>query len=101
MSEKVTFSAFDPILFDAPSQCDVCTSQPPMFHYEYDIDEGVRQQPRKGFCCRSCATKLLDTLQRAESQAWAQEEAFLKTNDVDTADLEERRFATFGAPSRR
>jgi hypothetical protein len=52
MSEKVTFSAFDPIRFDRPSPCDVCTSQPPMFHY-------------------------------------------------DASDLEERRLATFGAPSRR
>lgn len=97
MSEKVTFSAFDPIQSDAPSQCDVCDSHSPMFHYEYDIDEAVRQQPRKGFCCRSCAAKLLDTLQRAESQVWAQEEAFLKANDVDASDLEERRLATFGA----
>jgi hypothetical protein len=71
MSEKVTFSAFDPILFDVPA-CDVCASQPPMFHYEYAVDEGIRQQPRKGFCCRSCAAKLLDILQRAESQVWAE-----------------------------
>ncbi len=97
MSEKVTFSAFDPILFDAPSTCDVCASQPPMFHYEYAVDEGIRQQPRKGFCCRSCAAKLLDTLQRAESQVWAREEAFLKANDVDASDLEERRLAIFGS----
>lgn len=97
MSEKVTFSAFDPIRFDVPSQCELCTSQPTMFHYEYDVDEAVRQQPRKGFCCRSCASKLLDKLQRAESQVWAQEEAFFKANDVDASDLEERRLATFGA----
>ena len=97
MSEKVTFSAFDPIRFDAPSHCDVCDAQPPVFHYEYDIDEGVRQQPRKGFCCRICASKLLDILQRAESKVWEQEEAFLKANDVDATELEERRLATFGA----
>jgi hypothetical protein len=96
MSEKVTFSVFDPIRSDAPSDCDVCDSQPPVFYYEYDIDEGVRQQPRKGYCCRDCATKLLDTLQRAESQIWAREEAFLKANDVDASELEERRLATFG-----
>ena len=97
MSEKVTFSAFDPIRSDAPSQCVVCESQPPVFHYEYDVDEGVRQQPRKGFCCRFCATKLLDTLQLAESRVWEQEEAFLKANDGDASELEERRLATFGS----
>ena len=100
MSEKVMFSTFDPIRFDVPPQCQICTSQPTMFHYEYDVDEGIRQQPRKGFCCRSCAAKLLDTLQRSESQVWAQEEAFLKANDVDASELEERRLATFGAASR-
>lgn len=96
MSEKVTFSAFDPIRFDPPSQCDVCASLPPMFHYEYDVDEGIRQQPRRGFCCKDCAIKLLDALQQAESQVWAREEAFLKANDVDVSDLEERRLVTFG-----
>ena len=97
MSEKVTFSTFDPIRSDAPSHCDVCDAQPPVFHYEYDMDESVRQQPRTGFCCRDCTAKLLDTLQRAESQIWALEEAFLRANDVDASDLEERRLATFGA----
>ena len=97
MSEKITFSAFDPIRFDAPSHCDICDAQPPVFHYEYDVDESVRQQPRKGFCCRVCTAKLLDILQRAESKVWEQEEAFLRANDVDARDLEERRLATFGA----
>ena len=101
MSEKVTFSAFDPIRSDAPSHCDVCNSQSPMFHYEYDVDEDTRQQPRKGFCCRDCAAKLLETLQLAECQVWAREEAFLKANDVDASDLEERRLATFGTSSGR
>ena len=96
MSEKVTFSAFDPIRFDVPSKCDVCDSQPTVFHYEYGVDEGVRQQQRKGFCCRVCATKLLDILQRTESQVWAQEEASLKADDQDVSDFEERRLATFG-----
>jgi len=101
MSEKIMFSAFDPIRFDVPSRCDVCDSQPPVFHYEYDVDEGVRQQQRKGFCCKSCATKLLDILQRAESRVWAQEEASLKADDLDVSDLEERRLATFGAGPQR
>lgn len=101
MSEKVTFSAFDPIHFDVPSRCEICASQPNMFRYEYDVDEGTRQQPRKGFCCCSCAAKLLDTLQRAESRVWKQEEDYLKANDVDASDLEERRLATFGAGRER
>lgn len=101
MSEKVTFSAFDPIRFDAPSQCDICASQPTVFRYEYDVDQGARLQPGKGFCCRSCASKLLDKLQRAESQAWAQEEALLKANDIAVSDVEEGRLATFGADRMR
>lgn len=101
MSEKVTFSAFDPMRFDAPSQCDLCTSKPPVFHYEYSLDEGARLSPRRGFCCNSCASRLLDKLQRAESLVWAEEEASLKADDVDAADLEERRLATFGEVNRR
>jgi hypothetical protein len=96
MSEKVTFFAFDPMRFDAPSHCDVCASNPSVFHYEYSVDEGARQSPRRGFCCASCASRLLEKLQRAESQVWAEEEASLKAEDVDVSDLEERRLATFG-----
>jgi hypothetical protein len=96
MSEKVTFSAFDPIRFDAPSYCDVCTSNPPVFHYEYTLDEGARLSPKRGFCCSSCAVRLLEKLRNAESQAWTEEEASLRAEDVDVADLEERRLATFG-----
>jgi hypothetical protein len=100
MSEKVAFSAFDPIRTDAPTHCDVCTSGAVVFRYEYDIDEGARQQPKKGFCCRACAGKLLDRLQRSESQVWAEEEASLKADDIDVADLEERRLAAFGNSGR-
>jgi len=96
MSEKVTFATFDPMRFDAPSQCDICAAKPVLFHYEYSVDEGARVSPKRGFCCSSCASRLLDRLQRAESQVWAQEEASLKADDIDVADLEERRLATFG-----
>jgi len=101
MSERVTFSAFDPVHFDSPSRCDVCTSQPPVFHYEYSVDEGVRQSPKKGFCCAPCAARLLENLQSAESRVWAEEEASLKADDVDVSDLKERRLATFGDARRR
>jgi hypothetical protein len=101
MSEKVTFSAFDPMRFDAPSHCDVCTSNPSVFHYEYSVDEGARRSPKRGFCCGSCAVRLLDKLQCAESRIWAEEEASLKAEDLEVADLEERRLATFGEVRRR
>ena len=97
MSEKVSFSAFDPIRFDTPTYCDVCTSDVPVFRYEYDTDEGV-QQSRQGFCCGACAAKLLDRLQRAESQVWANEAAILKAEDVDVSALEERQLAAPGLP---
>jgi hypothetical protein len=100
MSEKVTFAAFDPMRFDAPAQCAVCNSNPPVFHYEQSEDEGARQSPRRGFCCNVCAGRLLEKLRNAESQVWAEEEASLKADDVDVADLEGRRLATFGKGSR-
>jgi hypothetical protein len=100
MTERVTFSAFDPVRFDAPSHCNVCTSTAPVFHYEYSVDEALRQAPRKGFCCSRCAVRLLEKLQVAESRAWAQEEASLKAEDVDASDLEERRLPTFGVGQR-
>jgi hypothetical protein len=96
MSEKVTFSAFDPLRFDAPSRCDVCTENPPVFHYEYSIDESARQQARVGFCCGACSKLLLERLQRSESRVWAAEEDSLKADDLDVSELEERRLATFG-----
>jgi len=95
MSEKVSFSAFDPMRFDTPTYCDVCTSDVPVFRYEYDTDQGV-QPSRQGFCCGPCATKLLDRLQCAESQVWAKEAAILKAEDVDVSSLEERQLAASG-----
>lgn len=96
MSERVTFSTFDPVRFDSPSRCDLCTSRAPAFHYEHTVDEAVRQSPKRGFCCGSCAARLLARLQNAETQAWAEQEASLKADDADASDLEERRLATFG-----
>jgi hypothetical protein len=96
MSEKVTFSAFDPLRFDAPSRCGICNSKPPVFHYQYSLDESARPQPKTGFCCAPCSARLLEGLQRSESREWAEEEASLRADDVDVRDLEERRLATFG-----
>ena len=100
MSEKMTFSAFDPVRFDAPSHCDVCALKPPVFHYECSVDEALRTAPRRGFCCSACAWRLLEELQVEESRAWAQEEASLKAEGGDASDLEERRLATFGTGQR-
>jgi hypothetical protein len=96
MSEKITFATFDPMRFDPPSHCDICASNPSVLHYEYSVDEGARLSPKRGFCCSSCATRLLEKLQSAESQAWAEEEASLRAEEFDVADLEERRLAIFG-----
>lgn len=85
MSEKVIFSAFDPVRFDTPSRCDVCLATPPVFHYEYNVDESVRHPVRKGFCCAACSTKLLEKLQRAESRVWAEEEAALEADDIEVS----------------
>ena len=95
MTENVSFSAFDPIRVDAPCRCNICTSGAPVFRYEYDT-EAITRQPASGFCCRACAGRMLDQLQRFESRVWAEEEASLKAEDIDTGDLEERRLAAFG-----
>jgi hypothetical protein len=95
MSENLLFSAFDPIRVDAPNRCDVCASKAPVFRYECDIDAIVGHSV-SGFCCRACAGKMLDRLQRFESQTWAEEEASLQTEDIDISDLKQRRLATFG-----
>lgn len=100
MNEKVSFSAFDPIRFDTPSHCDVCTSNVPIFRYEYDSDRGV-QETHQGFCCGACATKLLDGLHRVESQVWADEAAILKAEGLDVSEFEERQLAASGQPQRR
>jgi hypothetical protein len=96
MSERVTFSTFDPVRFDSPSHCDLCTSRTPVFHYEHTVDEAARQSPKRGFCCASCAARLLATLQNTESRVRAEEEASLKADDADASDLEERRLVTLG-----
>jgi hypothetical protein len=100
MSEKITFSTFDPMRFDAPSQCQLCASNPPVFHYENSVDEGARQSPKRGFCCAACAVRLLEELQRTESRVWAEEEASLRAEDIDASDLEKRRLAALGSTRR-
>jgi len=99
MSEKVSFSTFDPIRFDTPTYCDVCNSDVPLFRYEYESDRSAPQNPQ-GFCCASCAAKLLDRLQRAESQVWADEAAILRAEGLDVSDLEERQLAASGYPQK-
>lgn len=95
MSERVTFSTFDPVRFDSPSHCDLCTSRSPVFHYEHTVDEAARQSPKRGFCCASCAARLLATLQNTESRVWAEEEASVKADNAADASDPERQLATF------
>ena len=97
MSEKVTFSTFDPVRFDAPSRCDVCATKSPAFHYEYCVDEGTRSSPQRGFCCPVCAARLLEKLQRVESRAWAEEEESLRIEDLDARDPQTVRLAFSGS----
>ena len=77
MSEKITFSTFDPMRFDVPSGCTLCSSESPFFRYEYNLDEGARQSPTTGFCCTACAEQLLQDLRRSESKVWGEEERSL------------------------
>ena len=97
MSERITFSLFDPIRFDVPSHCILCVSNPPVFHYEHTLDESTRQSPKKGYVCALCAMRLLERLQQTESQLWEEEETSLRAEDLDAEDLEQRRLTAFGS----
>jgi hypothetical protein len=96
MRPSVLFSAFDP-LHETPERCDVCESKPPVFSYEFATyrPRGEAEE-KKGFCCARCTTLLLRTLQRDESQRWAEEEAALRADESDVSDFRQHRLAAFG-----
>lgn len=72
---RIIFSTFD-LLRDVPSVCGVCTSKGPIFRFEFHDDgENTRAEYMKGFCCAPCAVKLLEVLERIESQEWEREQA--------------------------
>lgn len=94
MRSKVTFATFDPMFRETPQQCAVCLSSPPVFRYE--LFSGVEEQePEEGFCCPACAPRILEKLEGTECQAWREEEAALKADDVDASELHRWRVAAF------
>ena len=97
MNDSVFLATFDPLFINAPQACSLCLAQPPVFQYEYCIEQGGGERHYiKGFCCSQCATGLLKRLEGKEAQEWADEEAELQLNDFDVDDLQKRRLATFG-----
>jgi len=100
MNNRVCFAAFDP-LHEVPKVCGVCVSNPPIFRYEFrEGDEDTRAEYIKGFCCASCAAKLLEVLEHVESQEWAREQAALEADDMDMAEFQKRPLAAFGGRGR-
>jgi hypothetical protein len=98
MNDSVFFATFDPLFVNAPDGCSLCITQPPIFSYEYCIEEeNGHRQYLKGFCCAACASDLLKKLAKTEATDWAQEEAALEADDLDVTDLQKRRLATFGS----
>jgi hypothetical protein len=80
MTDRVCFSTFD-LFHDVPEICGVCASNPPIFRYEFcNGDEKGPAQYMKGFCCASCASKLLDVLEHVERQEWAVEQTVLEAD---------------------
>jgi hypothetical protein len=101
MRSQLTFSTFDPLFSDAPRICEMCGTRPSVFRFEDGCNEGDSTCQRvAGFCCSSCATRLLEELQQKESATWAEEEASVRKEGDDVTDFHKRRLATFGACGR-
>jgi hypothetical protein len=97
MNDSVFLATFDPLFINAPEACNLCLAQPPMFQYEYCVEQsGGERHYIKGFCCSPCAAGLLKKLEGKEAQEWAEEEAELEADEMDVTDLQKRRLATFG-----
>ena len=61
----------------------MCATNPPIFRYAfYDGDEKEQAEYMKGFCCASCASKLLEVLEQVECKEWAWEQAALEADEV-------------------
>ncbi|HEU5335681.1 MAG TPA: hypothetical protein VFU27_06940 [Terriglobales bacterium] len=96
MNDSVFFATFDPIFCDAPASCDRCGAGVPVFQYEHCTqNQDKERQYLKGFCCGTCADQILRQLKAAESREWAEEEAALQADDMDTTELHHRRQAAF------
>ena len=102
MNDSVFFATFDPLYFNAPDACTLCITLPPLFTYEYCIEqESGHRQYLKGFCCAKCAADLLRKLANTEAKEWEEEEAALEADDLDVTDFQKRRLATFGGAPRK
>jgi hypothetical protein len=97
MNDSLFFATFDPLYVNAPDACTMCVVQPPIYSYEYCIeDEDGKRTYLKGFCCAACANTLLKKLENREAEEWEQEEAALEAEHLDVTDLQKRRLASFG-----
>lgn len=98
MNDSAFFATFNPLFCETPQVCDVCSINPPVFHFECCTeDEKKERQFTKGYCCERCAPELLKRLTCTESREWAEEEAALEADGMDTSDFHKRRLAAFGS----
>jgi hypothetical protein len=74
MTDGLCFATFS-LLHDVPNICGVCTSKPPILRYEFCDGDEKPAEYMKGFCCASCASRLLSVLEDVERQEWAREQA--------------------------
>jgi hypothetical protein len=101
MLDSLFFAGFDP-LHEVPEVCTACSSRPPVFSFDYRaLDESGESQKTTGFCCAACAAMLLQKLERAESQEWAEEEAALANDDFDVTEFHKHRLAAFPGSGRK
>lgn len=98
MNDSVFPATFDPLFVNAPDACSLCIAQPPVFQYEYCVEQGGGERPlHQGLLLRrGRAAGLLKKLEGEEAQEWAEEEEELQADDMDVSDLQKRRLATFG-----
>lgn len=97
MNDSLFFATFDPLYVNAPETCTMCVVQPPIYNYEYCLeDEEGKRTYLKGFCCASCAAALLNKLENREAEEWKEEEAVMEADRMDVADFQKRRLAAFG-----
>ena len=96
MNDSAFFATFDPLFCEAPDTCEVCGANVPIFQYECCTqDRNKEHQYAKGFCCASCAARLLQYLKRQEAREWEEEEAALQADDMDITEFRQRRLAAF------
>ena len=96
MHDSAFFATFDPLFCEAPDTCEVCGVNLPIFQYECCTQtQGKEHQYAKGFCCASCAVRLLQHIKILEAREWAEEETALRADDMDVTEFHKRRLAAF------